>query len=134
MARKNRKNEEKLESGAEVSQGSVDPTFAESVGLPANEHAKKLAKQKSKSEPTAKGVFYTQKEKEKIIKLIVKKDKVYSVYLGSLKKHKDALGGMIKRWKEEGVWLEPHQVEAKLDEMMGKPSEEAKPSSEGVSE
>jgi len=136
MARRNKRNEEVEASDAEQSlEQASDQTFAESSGLPANEHAKKLAKEKSKRPPTPKGVFYTQKEKEKVVKLIVKKDKVFSVYVGSMKKHKDALAGMVKKWKEEGVWLEPHQVEAKLSEAMGKaPKAEPKQESEGVSE
>lgn len=99
-----------------------DPTFAEAVGHPANAHAKKLARKaaKEKNKPGTIGVIYTKKGEHKIIKLIVKKGKVYSVYVGSLKKHKEAIAPFIKKWIKEGSWCEPADVDQKIDSLLGR--------------
>ncbi len=148
--RRNRNQEEPAEAQGlpeSVEEANAE-TFAEAQGLPANAHAKKIAKEKSKKDieaaeakaklladekegkkrpPTPAGIFYTRKGEHKIIKLSVKKDpiKVFSIYVGNIKKHKESLDPLIKHWKKEGVWLEPHEVDAKVDSYLGRePKEE----------
>lgn len=88
--------------------------FVEAKGLPANEHAKKLAKGKKKAAPA--GTFYTVSG-EKVLKKIVKGGKVFSVFIGNKRKHKDVMDPAIEGWKKQGVWCESHQAEAKIEEL-----------------
>lgn len=93
-----------------------EKTFAEAEGLPANAHAKKLAKEKSKKKKVEQGVFYTQKG-DKVVKMIVKPGRVFTVYIGNLKRHKDGLAGPIKEWQAQGAWVKPHEIEQKIAEL-----------------
>jgi|KBSSwiStaDraftv2_1062776.scaffolds.fasta_scaffold55321_6 hypothetical protein len=90
-------------------------TFAEAKGMPANAHAKKLAQEKSRKAKSSYPIFYTKKG-QKVLKLIAKPGKTVSVYIGNLspKKHKVALESLIKKWKEDGIWLEEHQAKEKM--------------------
>jgi len=90
------------------------PTFAQAKGTEANQHAKKLAKAKSKKQKESGEVFYTQKG-VKVLKVIFKPNKLISVFIANntAAKHKEALAPMIKKWKAEGVWLTQDQFEAK---------------------
>lgn len=81
-------------------------TFAESKGLPANAHAKALAKQKSKQKPEEHLAFYTQKG-DKVIKVIVKKRGSHEVYIGNMKRHRSSLEPFIEKWKREGKLTQP---------------------------
>ena len=96
----------------------ADETFEETKGLPANAHAKKLAKAASVKKDVPANVFYTQKGL-KVLKLISKPGKTVSVYIGNLspKKHKAALETLIAGWKKAGVWLNEHEAKAKMSEL-----------------
>lgn len=99
-------------------ESSGDETFAESQGLPANAHAKKLAKEKAAKEKkaTPKGVFYTIRG-TKILKVMVKPHGTYTDYIGNMKRHQDGLEPMVKKWKAEGVWVGADSVDAKIKEL-----------------
>lgn len=120
MALRRRRNLEGEVSteGAEVATevDASQETFAESQGLPANKHAKELAKAEAKAKkvPTPKGVFYSLKAGNKVVKHIVKPHGLYQDYIGNLSRHRDGLEPKIKQWKAEGVWAEPHEVAAKV--------------------
>ena len=95
---------------------AVDETFAEAAGTPGNAHAKKLAKKASavKKDSEPRGHFYMVKNQTKVVKVLVKAQGVYEVYVASLKRHKDQLDAAIKKWKKEGEWIEPHQYDEKI--------------------
>jgi hypothetical protein len=90
-------------------------TFAEQDGTPGNKHAKELARmeQALKKREVPRGSFYTAQGK-KVLKIMVKADRVLQVYVGNLVRHKDGLDPVIARWKKEGHWVEPHAVKAKI--------------------
>lgn len=105
------------EQEVEVSEDApVDETFAESAGLPANKHAKLQAQKDAanKKKEVPHGVFYTMKDANKVIKVKVKLQGVYEVYVGNMKRHKDGLVPAIKNWKAKGAWCEPHEVKDKI--------------------
>lgn len=83
-----------------------DETFAEAKGLPANAHAKALAKEKSKIKIEPHAAFYTSKG-TKIIKVVVKAQGSHEVYIGNMIRHKADLNPIIDKWKKEGKWVEP---------------------------
>ncbi|CAB4170116.1 hypothetical protein UFOVP903_56 [uncultured Caudovirales phage] len=95
-----------------------DESFAKAEGSTANAHAKKLAKRTSVEKKTGepRSVFYTMKGLYKIIKVIVKARGVYEVYVGSLKRNKVDLETMIKLYKKEGTWVEPHAVKQAIED------------------
>ena len=112
--------ENQSENGAEQTEvKQAEPTFAEAKGSEANQHAKKLAKAKSKKTDSNAAVFYTAKG-DKVLKLIMKPGKVFSVYIGnkSAKRHGDMLKPLIEGWKKEKIWLEAHEVEPKTKEIL----------------
>lgn len=91
----------------------ADPTFAESKGSEANQHAKKLVKEKELKEKIAKDVrkmFYSLKG-DKVLQFIVKANGAYQVYIGNKKKFPDMYKAMVAKWKKEGLWVEPHLLE-----------------------
>lgn len=96
----------------------VKETFAESKGLPANAHAKtlakKAAKEKAQKKTRASESFYTTKNPDKIVKIIVNSGAVHEVYVGNAKRHKEHLDVLVKQWKKEGVWVEAHEVKEKI--------------------
>ena len=83
-------------------------TFRESRGLPANEHAKKVAKESSKKKETKSvKTFYTLIDSKKILLLTVKSNGLYTSYFGNAKKlGKDIVDVKIKQWKQRGQWIE----------------------------
>lgn len=102
---------------------STTPTFAESKGLESNQVAKSLAKEKAareKANQSAKTIwqtFYTE-TRQKIKKLTFKPRGVYSEYVGSLEKKTEAvwLKDQIKKWKDDGIFIYEHEVQAKFAE------------------
>ncbi len=110
-------SEDGVVQGVELEDAPADETFAEAKGIPANVHAKKLAKEKSKKAKVPAGVFYTQKG-NKVLKMIVKPGGMHSVFIGHAIKHKDVLAGSIKGWKAEGAWAESHEIPAKKAQIL----------------
>ena len=91
-----------------------DLDFKDIQGLPANEHAKKKAKEKSKNNLSKKNekIFYTQKG-SKVLKVICKANGAYSSYVGNLNKpkHKAMLLLEIKKWQKEGIFIPEHAAD-----------------------
>lgn len=89
-----------------------DLSFQESKGMTANEHAKKLAKEKSKVKKPKFKSAYTQKG-FKVLKVTFKPNGQYQEYVGSLQKKKEAtiLKTEILKWKKEGIWIDEHSLE-----------------------
>lgn len=111
----------------ESTDNSVSKTFKEAVGIPANEHAKKKAKEKSdlakKSKPEE--IFYTIKN-GKILQVKVKPNGAYSTYIGrKAKMTKDAYESNVKAWKAEGKWLSEEDYQEKVSEVQAKLAEKA---------
>lgn len=97
-----------------------EKTFSQAEGLPANKHAKALAKKKSsKKDEPEKVAFYTLKG-DKVIKMLVSLNGSYEVYIGNLKRHKDGLAEVMKIWKKDGLWVESHAVKEKIAEIRKK--------------
>lgn len=97
-------------------------TFKESTGIPANEHAKKKAKEKSELSKKAKPeeIFFTIKG-GKILQLKVRANGAYSSFVGKKSKMtKDAYDTQVKKWKAEGVWLSEEDCEEKVSEVQQK--------------
>lgn len=90
-----------------------DVTFTESQGIPANEHAKQLAKEKSKKKEVKYDYVFSQFG-SKILKVTVKPHGIYKEYVGNLSKKKEApmLKDEIAKWKAEGLWVEPYALKA----------------------
>ncbi len=111
---------------AEADVPAGDETFAQTKGLPANVHAKKLAQAKSKKSASVYPVFYTQKGM-KVLKMIAKPGKTLSVYVGNMspKKHKVVLDAMIAKWKKDGVWLAEHEAKDKMSAIQAEYVEKA---------
>lgn len=132
MARRTRRNlDEAFESEGIENQDDVavveenyqEPeTFAEAKGVPANAHKKEIAKKEAAQKKTLEpqGVLYTHKKGEKCVKVIVKHQSVGEVYVGNMIRHKDGLGPLIKKWKEEGSWCEPHELKDKIAQVRAK--------------
>lgn len=99
----------------------AEPTFAEAKGSESNQHAKKLAKKKSAEKKKAKSSeeYYSVKG-DKVLKYSINDTGLYSIYIGSMKKHGDALKAQIAKWKKDGKWIEPHQLDAKKEEFKKK--------------
>lgn len=95
-----------------------NPVFADAKGSEANQHAKKIAQQKSKKKETNSHFFFSQKG-HKVLKLIVKPGKVHSIYIGSLlkKKEKQLLTSSIEKWKKDKLWVNEHDVHDKVQEI-----------------
>ena len=94
------------------------PTFKESKGSEANQHAKAIAKAKSKKEKVPSHTFYTQRG-SKVLKITATPGKTHSIYVGNLtaKKNKVQLEPLIVGWKKEGSWLHEHEVKEKMNEI-----------------
>lgn len=90
-------------------------TFAESAGTPANAHAKKLAKSRSKKKVVNVVVHYSQVG-PKVLKFTSKPGKTISTFIGRLNKPDDAqmLKTQIEVWKKQGLWLAEHEREDKM--------------------
>jgi len=101
----------------QVEMADTEPTFAEAKGTEANQAAKKAAREKKHKEQIEKmkksGEYYSLKG-DKLLKYIAKPGKVFSVYVGSMKKHGDALKPLIVKWKAAGVWLGQDEVQEKM--------------------
>ena len=106
--------EAKEEEKAPEAKASYAPTFSEAQGSEANQHAKALAKAEAAKKAEAAQVkhptLYSVK-KDKVVKLVVKEDKVIQSYIGNMVRNKAQLEASIANWKKQGVWIEPHQVE-----------------------
>jgi hypothetical protein len=89
-----------------------EQTFESSKGIPANEKAKKLAKEKSKKEKIKYKTYYTQKG-SKVLKVTFKKNGQYQEYIGNLskKKENEILKLQIKAWSKEGIFIPEHQLD-----------------------
>lgn len=100
-------------------QRKEDTTFAEAQGTEANQHAKVLAKEKSKKKKPVYASYYTLNG-QKVIKFTVKPHGVYNEYVGSLAKKQEAaiLKDSIASWKKQSLWVEPHNVESFCKEKM----------------
>lgn len=90
-----------------------DLTFTESLGSEANQHAKKLAQNKSKKKSKKYDCVYSQKGM-KVVKITVKPNGIYQEYVGSMAKTKSNEAAMLKsevvKWKKENIWIEPHML------------------------
>lgn len=101
--------------------------FADNPGLPANEHAKQLAKAESfkkKQEMEAKQfkkVVYTRLG-NKVLEIAITPKGAKSTYMGNVKKDsryfediKDSKGnkqkGQISKWKDLGIWINQDDFE-----------------------
>lgn len=85
-------------------------TFAEAKGTEANQHAKKLAREKAAKDK------YKKKDYEqvfsqvgtKIVKITIKENGAHQEYVGSIapkKKEAGVLKDMILKWKKDKVWI-----------------------------
>jgi hypothetical protein len=105
-----------------------DVTFAEAQGTEANQHAKKLAKEKASKKKEKHPVVYSQAG-SKVISVCVKPHGTHRQYVGSLLKKKEAgaLKTSIAQWKKDGLWVEQHALEqyaeAKIKELTTKEQE-----------
>lgn len=99
--------------------GIEDKTFAESPGLPANAHAKKLSKAKAKAEKE-KAIFqktvYTVNG-NKVVQITIYPKGAKSVYMGNKKKDEEHFKKQIADWKKEGVWIGQDDFEDKCEEI-----------------
>lgn len=98
--------------------------FADNPGLPANTHAKKLAKEASKKQQKDAEfvkVLYTRVG-SKILMMKVTPKGAKSTYIGNVSKEKEAphIKLQIEKWKKDKVWCEEHEFQ----EMSGKIREE----------
>ncbi len=95
--------------------------FADNPGLPAREHEKKLAKEKSakdlKNKVAAKEQYYTIKN-GKILQITIKPNGAYSSYVDSLEKRGDQYKAEIKRWAAEGKFIPEHEYEEKVHQLV----------------
>ena len=93
------------------------PTFAEAKGLESNQHAKKLAKEKSKKKKIVYPKYFSRNG-SKIVSVCVKPSGIYREYVGNLTKKKEQamLNVEIAKWKKDGIWIE------KLDSLLKEPS------------
>ena len=99
--------------------GEESYKFGEAPGLPAVEHAKKRSKAAKVKEQKERRVFYTIVGEKKLIMLTVKPNGCYRSYFGNvIKMGKDLVNLKKKKWKEEGQWLEPHEIEEKVPKMI----------------
>ena len=88
-----------------------DKTFKEAEGLPANQHAKKIAKQKSGKQKADQVTFFTIKN-NKFLKVTVKKNGAYTSYIGNGAKISSSEKTiMIKQWQADDVWVPEHEAE-----------------------
>lgn len=98
----------------------MDESFKESQGLPANAHAKKLAKEKAeKQKARAKilGVLYVE-QNGKILEIKVKENGVYSNFLGNTSKLSEGeLKRIKKEWAENKQLIHIHEIEEKAAEI-----------------
>jgi hypothetical protein len=89
-------------------------TFAEAKGTEANQHAKKLAQEKSKKKKSKYDSYFTVKG-QKVIKFTVKPNGIYNEYVGKLgtkKPESSQLKDMITVWKKDKLFVEPHELES----------------------
>lgn len=92
-----------------------DKTFADAKGTEANQHAKKLAKEKSAKAKESKDYeqIFSQVG-HKIVKITIKKNGAHQDYIGSIapkKKEAAALKDMIIKWKKDKVWVGPDAIQ-----------------------
>lgn len=89
-----------------------DVTFADAKGTEANQHAKKLAKEKSKKAKQKYETFYTQKG-TKVLKVTFKKNGQYQEYIGNMAKKKEAefLKTQIKIWEKDNLFIPEHKLD-----------------------
>jgi hypothetical protein len=73
----------------EMSEQQETPTFAEAKGLESNQHAKKLAKEKSEKKEQKSDTYYTLSG-QKVLSLKVNEAGVFKEYVGSLAKKTEA--------------------------------------------
>lgn len=86
-------------------------------GNPANEHAKKLAKENSAKKIKPVKTLYTVKD-GKVLRIDVKPNGAYQSYIGNYKKNKDAINTLIKQWEKEGIWIPEHAVEEAVSKIV----------------
>ena len=90
-----------------------EETFKTSKGLPANEHAKKLAKADSakKAKKPKYKEFFTIKN-GKYLHVIVKENGLYSSYVGKDKRlTQEQKKQYISQWEKEGIWVPEHKAD-----------------------
>lgn len=89
-----------------------DVTFEQAQGTEANQHAKKLAQEKSRTKKTKYPVVYSQAG-TKIVSVCVKPHGTYRQYVGNLSKKKETahLKMSVAKWKADGLWIEQHALE-----------------------
>jgi hypothetical protein len=95
----------------EMSEQQETPTFADAKGLESNQHAKKLAKEKSEKKEQKSDTYYTLSG-QKVLSLKVNEAGVFKEYVGSLAKKSEAsqIKIAIEKWKSQGKWVEPHTL------------------------
>lgn len=86
-------------------------------GNPANEWAKKLAKDNANKKAKPFKTIFTIKE-GKVLKVDIKKNGSYSSYIGNAKKNKEQIAPLISQWKKQGVWVDEFEIEMKTKEIM----------------
>lgn len=89
-----------------------DVTFTEAKGTEANQHAKRLAKEKSRKAKQKHETFYTQKG-TKVLKVTFKKNGQYQEYIGNMAKKKESafLKTQIKLWEKDDLFIPEHKLE-----------------------
>lgn len=89
-----------------------DVTFAEAPGLESNQHAKKLAKEKSKKKDLKFESVFSQRG-QKVVKVTFKPNGAYQEYVGSLAKKSESqiIKAQIVKWKKDNLWVDEHALE-----------------------
>lgn len=111
----------------EQTEGTAAKTFKEATGIPANEHAKKKAKEKSDlaKKDKLEEIFYTVKS-GKILQIKVKPNGAHSNFVGNKKKlSKDEFEAAVKKWKAAGAWISEEDFDEKTSEVRIKLAEKA---------
>ena len=96
--------------------------FKNQAGLPANQHAKKLAKEKVEAQKQEKPevILHTIRG-QKILRIKVRHNGAYSDYVGSTKKmKKPEIDKIIENWKKENSWAHESELDEKCSEIQQK--------------
>ena len=114
-------NEENKENGSEQIQGE---TFKDALGLPANQHAKKKAKEAAAKKAGKKDglskQFYSIRN-GKMLMITATPKGAYSTYIGRTKKMtKDQIQKTVADWSKQGLYIDEYDSQ----NLVGKAREE----------
>lgn len=119
-----KRDDDQMEVTSQIEVGQ-ESTFADAKGSEANQHAKKTAKAKSKKQDALTSEAYYSQKGDKLLKHIAKPGKVFTVYVGNMKKHGDALAVFVGNVKKDGKWLKAEDVQDTMGALQEKLTEQA---------